>query len=87
MRQRGKAMFEYEDDMTDAEWEKRENDMAAAWARCADEADSLKGAWEALFATLDERGLPFNSVAFRAACDTARGLIANAGQQPRREAT
>ena len=73
--------------MTDAEWEKRENDMAAAWARCADEADSLKGAWEALFATLDERGLPFNSVAFRAACDTARGLIANAGQQPRREAT
>ena len=64
--------------MTDAEWEKREHDIAAAWARCADEADSLKDVWEALFATLDERGLPFDTAAFRAACDTARRLIANA---------
>jgi hypothetical protein len=63
--------------MTTAEWEKRERDMAAAWAKCADEADSLKDAWEALFATLDERGLPFDTVSFRAACDMARGLIAN----------
>jgi len=62
--------------MTDAEWTKREHDMAAAWARSCDEADALKDAWEALFSTLDERGLPFDTVAFRAACDTARGLIA-----------
>jgi hypothetical protein len=42
-----------------------------------EESELLKRAWKALFSTLDERGLPFDTVAFRAACDTARGLIAN----------
>ena len=65
------------DSYSDAEWKKREHDMAAAWAKCADEVDQLKDAWEVLFSTLDERGLPFDTVKFRAACDTARGLIAN----------
>jgi len=68
--------------MTDAEWDKREHDMAAAWARCADKAASLKLAWEALFATLNERGLPFDTAAFRNACDNARVLLANTGVRP-----
>ncbi len=40
----------------------------------------IKDAWEALFATLDERGLPSDTLAFRAACDKARGLIADSTQ-------
>lgn len=67
--------------MTEAEWEKLERDLAAAWARCADEEESLKNAWKALFATLDERGLPLDREAFCAACDTARERIANAEGQ------
>ena len=59
----------------------REHKCCKVWANTArkqrDEAYSLKDAWEALFATLDERGLPFDTVAVRAVCDLARGLIAN----------